>query len=118
MLRATTARAHADMALVTSSNAQRALRIVALASTGKAVAAQAQDHAQAAQISLTTRPTRDRDPSIQTTAAGDATQDTTTKMASASAAPTRAVGRISTDRVHVITRVATATSATAASPIV
>ena len=50
---------------------------------------------------------------MRTTAAGDATQDTTTKMASASAAPTKAVGRTNTVRVRATTRVAMATSATA-----
>ena len=71
------------------------------------------DRARAAQISLRTPHTRVRAQSIRTTAAGNAMQDTTTKTASVSAAPTKAVERTSSARVHATTQVATATSATA-----
>ena len=73
----------------------------------------AEDHAQAAQTSRTIPRTRARALSIQITAAGNAMQDTTIKMASVSAAPTNPVGRTSSVRVRVTTRVAMATNATA-----
>ena len=71
------------------------------------------DRAQAAQTSQTMHRTRARAQSIQAIAAGNATQDTTIKMASVSAAPTNPVGRTSSVRVRATTRVAMATNATA-----
>ena len=72
-----------------------------------------QDRVLIARTSQTTLHTRARALSIQTIAAGNATQDTTIKMASVSAAPTNPVGRTSSVRVRVTTRVAMATNATA-----
>ena len=71
------------------------------------------DRAQAAQTSQTMHRTQARAQSTRATAAGNATQDTTIKMASVSAAPTNPVGRTSSVRVRVTTRVAMATNATA-----
>ena len=72
-----------------------------------------QDRVLIARTSQTTLHTRARAQSIQTIAAGNATQDTTIKMASVSAAPTNPVGRTSSVRVRATTRVAMATNATA-----
>ena len=77
-----------------------------------------QDRVLIARTSQTTLHTRARALSIQTIAAGNATQDTTTKMASVIAAPTKAVGRTSSVRVRATTRVAMASNATTAQPIV
>ena len=63
------------------------LQTVPQGSIVAAAAEPAQDRARAAQTSQTIQHILDRAPSIQTTADGDATRATTTKTASASAAP-------------------------------
>ena len=96
-----------------ATSATTVLQTVRRASIAAVVVEQVRARAQAAQTSQTTLHTRARAQSIQTIAAGNATQDTTIKMASVSAAPTKAVGRTSSVRVRATTRVAMATNATA-----
>ena len=107
------ARAHATTPVVMAISVTTVLQTVRRASIAVAVVEPAEDRAQAAQTSQTTLHTRARAQSIQTIAAGNATQDTTIKMASVSAAPTNPVGRTSSVRVRVTTRVAMATNAIA-----
>ena len=97
----------------TDTAATTAQLIARRASIAAAVVEQVRDRAQSVRISRTTPHIRARALSIQITAAGNAMQDTTIKMASVSAAPTNPVGRTSSVRVRVTTRVAMATNATA-----
>ena len=113
MERTSSARANAITPRATDTVATTAQLIARRANIVAAVVEPVRDRARAAQTSRTMHRTRVKDQSIQITAAGNAMQDTTTKTASVSAAPTKAVERTSSARVHVITRVATATSATA-----
>ena len=113
MGRTNTARASATTRAATATTATTAQPIARRANIVAAVVVPVLDRAGTARTGLRTPHTRVRAQSIRTTADGDATQDTTIKMASASAAPTKAVGRTNTVRVRATTRVAMATSATA-----
>ena len=113
MVQTDTAQAHVITRRATDTAATTAQLIARRVSIAAAAAEPVRDRAQAARTSRTTPHIRARAQSIRTTAAGNATRDTTTKMASVSAAPTKAVGRTSSVRVHAITRVAMATNATA-----
>ena len=64
-----------------------------------------------------TPPTQARDPSIQTTARGHATPHFIRTVASATAAPIKAVEQTSIAQGHAVTTLATSTSATVALPI-
>ena len=107
------ARAHATTPVVMAISVTTVLQTVRRASIAAAVAEPAEDRARAAQTSRTTPRTRARAQSIRTTADGDATPPFFTVVGSATAAPTKAVGRTSSVRVRVTTRVAMATNATA-----
>ena len=101
-----------------ATNAIAVLQTARQASIAAAVAARVRARVRAAQISPHTRHTPARAPSTRTIAAGGATPHIIIVVASATAAPTRAVAQISTAQAHAITRVATATNATAVRPIV
>ena len=104
---------HATTPVVMATSVTTVLQTVRRASIAAAVAEPAEERARAAQTSRTTPRTRARAQSIRTTAAGNATPHIIIVVASATAAPTKAVGRTSSVRVHATTRVAMATSATA-----
>ena len=113
---ASIARAHVDMAWVTSSTAQRAQRIVARANIGTAVATQAQASARVARKSLQTRYILDRVRSTRITVHGSANPCSTTKTASASAAPTRHAHFCDSAQAPATTALATVSHAKAARP--
>ena len=104
--------------MVITINATAARPIVPRVNIVAAAVARVLAHAEAARISLKTRHTLVRAWSIRITAAGGATLVSIIAVANASAAPTKAAARINTARASVITRAATATSATVALPIV
>ena len=118
MVQTDTAQAHVITRRATDTAATTAQLIARRVSIAAAAAEPVRDRAQAARTSRTTPHIRARAQSIRTTAAGNATRDTTTKMASVSAAPTKAVGRTSSVQVRATTRVAMASNATTAQPIV
>ena len=113
MVQTDTAQALVITRRATDTAATTAQLIARRASIAAAVVEQVRDRAQAAQTSQTMHRTQARAQSTRATAAGNATQDTTIKMASVSAAPTNPVGRTSSVRVRATTRVAMATNATA-----
>ena len=104
---------HATTPVVMATTATTAQPIARRANIVAAVVVPVLDRAGTARTGLRTPHTRVRAQSIRTTADGDATQDTTTKMASVIAAPTKAVEQTSIARASATTRVAMATSATA-----
>ena len=110
--------AHAITLVAMATNATTVLQTVRRASIAAAVAEPVGERARAAQTSRTTPRTRARAQSIRTTAAGNATPHIIIVVASATAAPTKAVGRTSSVRVRATTRVAMASNATTAQPIV
>ena len=109
-----TARALAVIRVGIAIDATTARRIVPRANTAGAAAARAQDHALGAQTSHRTQHTRVKAESMRTIVAGSATPHTTTVVVSAIAAPTSHAAETSIARVRATTRVAMATSATAA----
>ena len=113
MVQTDTAQAHVITRRATDTAATTAQLIARRVSIAAAAAEPVRDRAQAAQTSQTMHRTQARAQSTRATAAGNATQDTTIKMASVSAAPTNPVGRTSSVRVRVTTRVAMATNAIA-----
>ena len=112
------ARAHATTPVVMATSATTVLQTVPRVNTVAAAVEPVLDRVRAAQTSPHTRHTPARAPSTRTIAAGGATPHIIIVVASATAAPTRAVAQISTAQAHAITRVATATNATAVRPIV
>ena len=99
-----TAPAHVITRRATDTAATAAQPIAKRANIAAAAADPVLDRAGTAQTSLRTPHTRVRAQSIRTTAAGDATQDTTTKMASATAAPIKAARPACSGLEHAITR--------------
>ena len=96
------------------TSATTAPQIVPRANIVAAAVEPAQDRVRAAQTSPRTLHIQARAPSMQTTAAGGATQHTFIVEASVTVVRTRAVAQISTARARATTQVATAIDATTA----
>ena len=109
--RTNTARASATIRAATATTATTAQPIAKRASFVAAAVVPVLDRAGTARTGLRTPHTRVRAQSIRTTAAGDATQDTTTKMASVIAAPISRARPACSDLEPAITRAGTATRA-------
>ena len=110
-VRISTARASATTRAATATTATTAQPIARRANIVAAVVVPVLDRAGTARTGLRTPHTRVRAQSIRTTAAGDATQDTTTKMASVIAAPISRARPACSDLEPAITRAGTATRA-------
>ena len=102
---------HATTPVVMATTATTAQPIARRANIVAAVVVPVLDRAGTARTGLRTPHTRVRAQSTRTTADGDATQDTTTKMASVIAAPISRARPACSDLEPAITRAGTATRA-------